>query len=126
MAGILFPERLGEFRFMNRIIKFRNWDKRTKAWIAASYPLSCYGSTDVVSCQFTGLKAQNGDEIYEGDYVYYGNNTSYDNIAFEVVWSETCLGWVFKHDENTFLDDGWTPQGNRFDLLQVIGNRFEN
>lgn len=110
---------------MNRIIKFRNWDARIKQWIAKSFPPSLYKAVNVVSCQYTGIKDANGVEIYEGDYIYYGSGSNYETLAFEVVWSPAKLGWVFRHDEFTYLDDEWTPSGSRFESLYVIGNRFE-
>lgn len=76
--------------------------------------------------QFTGLKDKNGREIYEGDLIQYKRNSSYDNHVFEVKWSEDNLGWILQSKSGDVLINEWTPEGNRFNFIEIVGNVFEN
>jgi uncharacterized phage protein (TIGR01671 family) len=76
--------------------------------------------------QYTGLKDSKGVEIYEGDLVQYNQNSSYDRIDFEIIWSDTTLGWVLKSKTGDYLTNEMTPKGARYNFLEVVGNIFEN
>ena len=59
---------------MNRVIKFRYWDKEEKKWIPsitfgmASNGVLTHGEqARITVMQFTGLNDKNGNEIFEGD-----------------------------------------------------------
>ncbi len=76
--------------------------------------------------QFTGLKDRNGKDIYEGDFIQYNQQSSYDGINFETIWSDAALGWIFKSKSGDCLVNEKTPNGYRYEFIEVIGNIFEN
>jgi uncharacterized phage protein (TIGR01671 family) len=76
--------------------------------------------------QYTGIKDKNGIPIFEGDLVQYNQNSNYDGINFEVVWSDASFGWVLKSKTGDYLTNQITPNGPRYNFLEVIGNIFEN
>ena len=113
-----------------RPMKFRMYDEKHRAWVRHDniimYVEECLVRQGYVFQQFTGLKDKNGVEIYEGDIVQYNANSSYDGVNFEVMWSHDELGWIlFSNKHNMELSNVWTPNGDRFTLLQVIGNIFD-
>lgn len=75
---------------------------------------------------YTGLNDTDGISIFEGDIIQYKQNSSYDGVKFEVKWSENCLGWIFQSANGDVLVNEWTPNGNRFNFLEINGNIFEN
>jgi uncharacterized phage protein (TIGR01671 family) len=111
---------------MNRILKFRAWDKAKKEWITdwqdTIYPES-YGFDggnlfDVM--QFTGLHDKNGLEIYEGDVVGYTDEPNYT-----VEWASAHSGYQWclvdaKGERSDYYG------GIDAEYVEVIGNRFEH
>jgi len=120
---------------MNRLIKFRVWDKRETKGMSTQNML--YDAQlhhlwqDFVDypgyelMQYTGLTDKNGKEIYEGDIVQYNQNSSYDNMDFIAKWSDDKLGFIFQSNSGEQLVNQ-TPHLNRFKHLEVVGNIFEN
>jgi len=53
---------------MEREIKFRAWDKKSKIM---KYDINIISNSFGELLQFTGLKDKNGKEIYEGDIIEY-------------------------------------------------------
>lgn len=117
---------------MNRIIKFRAWDKKGKKmfkvmsidWedigqMVKDFENKPYFFDNVVLLQFTGLKDKNGIEIYEGDIVRYktvSKKWSYGDIRFDNG------GFIFIY-KNGGYEDLRSELGKSF---EVIGNVFEN
>lgn len=116
---------------MNREIKFRGWDDSIKCMFTSdSVGISNFFSHanrwKYIIQQYTGLKDSKGVDIYEGDLIQYNQNSSYDGMSFEVKWSEDSLGYIFQSKTGEVLTNEWTPNGNRFKLIEVVGNVHEN
>ena len=106
---------------MNRLIKFRCWKRYDKKMFEPkSIPngwesdLGEAGAT--VLMQYTGLKDNNGKEIYEGDVVSFGKGQSLDVIE----WNNEYGGW-----------EPWVVNIEGFDTFNsypctVLGNIYEN
>ena len=96
---------------MTREIKFRMYDKEEKKFIITEF-------SNLKLSQFTGLKDNNGKEIYEGDIVQ-GNNF----IAI-VKWM-VHLGGFMCHRKNA---DGEVEEYININdyKIEVIGNVYEN
>lgn len=76
--------------------------------------------------QYTGLKDKHGKDIYHGDLVQYNQNSNYDRTNFEVTWSDDSFGWVLKSNNGDYLTNMITPNGPRYNFLEVVGSIFEN
>lgn len=120
-----------------REIKFRAWLKGTHDNITFTEPIMEYNITvsngvyaDVESgwdiqghyptipiMQFTGLKAKNGKEIYEGD-IFHCNNVNYV-LKYEI------LGGAYTvHNIKDDTDERFLHHCNH--QIEVIGNIHEN
>jgi len=131
---------------MERVIKFRAWDKRKKQWVSVGFHI--FGETtlfrlnesyclenrengegslermnDIEVTQFTGLTDKNGKDIYEGDILklideYRGKGER----PVYVIWEN--LQWMMQgtmhYSHKDFI-------GNYcIDKMEVIGNLYEN
>ncbi len=114
-----------------RDIRFRAWDKHTGHWVEdITLILHTSGKLirhppNVELQQFTGIRAQNGKEIYEGDIVH--------NVAYTfngVVFFENGSFWVreyLSHVDEGLYDDREKETRWSIDLeWEVIGNIYEN
>jgi len=66
-------------------------------------------------CQYTSKQDRNKKWIYDGDILTNG----YHNAV--VYWSEFSAQWIAENRKEYFI---WNPED--FDLLEVIGNKYEN
>lgn len=130
---------------MNRIIKFRAWNKKTGEWLHSYKTMggfSLFGETivlggwlsgvsiadfdEIVAQQFTGLKDKLDNEIYEGDIIRFGEYWDGDSRYKAGVA-------VVKFFDNAF-DLEETRHGDWMDLWKcvksdggvVVGNIFDN
>lgn len=121
---------------MSREIKFRIWDENSKKWLD-NYRVYQYGNIanngewtdreEVVVQQYTGLKDNNGKEIYEGDIV------SYSVTAFG---STEDIRLVVEYDSFRGCYDAMMPPtkepsipmsfANALMDCRMVGNIFEN
>ena len=130
-----------------REIKFRAWDKRLKMWYMWGLNINpetgAYFTgpphSDLIHCQFTGLRDKNGKEIFEGDVLQITSNlirlsdrkdTGEISCVLEVVkWIDD--GWGYEKIKNVQNYPGLIPHSSKGLTIsskygEVIGNIYEN
>lgn len=116
-----------------RELKFRAWWKDTKRFLDGDewymtcsgakylhYSIHPYSDDDFIIEQYTGLKDENGKEIYENDIVeyttcYYGNEKRHRKV---VEWKE----W----DSDDFGEPHNIGYRDLSEYMEVVGNIHEN
>lgn len=124
---------------MNRIIKFRAWDIKTKTMWHQHPTLSCFeclehvdkdrvSFSDALNCtnfkimQFTGFKDVNGKEIYDGDI--FKDTFSGNGLFYKVFWDESAGGWRYKNGNVSGLF--FTFEETTLEDCEVVGNIHQN
>lgn len=124
-----------------RTIKFRAWHEPSKQmfeWDDFSlngrnnciihveegvFTTSKVDDNSVILEQFTGLQDKNGNNIYEGDILYYDNDDP--NSHHLIQWNNELGAW-----ENIRIEDGASMNQyydwNFVEDMEVIGNIHEN
>ena len=111
-----------------REIKFRAWDKINKEMINVESinfqerrvyrdVVSYRDFNDVELMQYTGLKDEYDDEIYEGDIV------TLHNSRYKVIFDNEGARFVLK---DCFFEIGIPFKNNNNKEMEVIGNIYEN
>ena len=122
---------------MNREIKFRIWLKEKRQmiqdvhicpeyeWLVMSdndaLEEICYSVSEkeLIWMQYTGLKDENGVEVYEGDKVMFDHEWTEPNEIGVITWNK---------DTASFQIKGHIPSSSmkHLDRMKVIGNIYEN
>lgn len=113
---------------MNREFEFRAWDKINKDMFNVEsinfQERRVYKDTvsyrkfeDIDLMQYTGLKDEYGDEIYEGDIV------TLHNSKYEVIFNSKEARFVLK---DVFFEMDIPFTNNNNERMEVLGNIYEN
>ena len=110
-----------------REIKFRAWNEKTRHFTKDSdNAYLSRNDNDIIVEQYTGLKDENGKEIYEGDivkqlvYVLEGK----EHITTWVVrWDKTECCFELHYLSGSLFGDSMMSDGDEY---EVIGNIHEN
>lgn len=123
---------------MRREIKFRAWDSVMNEMFYDSelsngdllvihmdgrLELSdddTYKVSDFNILQFTGLRDENGKEIYEGDIVKVAG---FSPRNYLVIWDEDYGSWILREDVSLMEE---RIRYEHFKNSQVVGNIYEN
>jgi len=112
-----------------REIKFRAWDKATNSMVKDSWKLFLNGTVsiadtwatgDVHLMQYTGLKDQNGVEIYEGDIIQDPDHGPASNCIIKYEEGAFFAGAIDSIDGDDGLASEYAPSA------VVIGNIHEH
>lgn len=126
-----------------RTIKFRAWDTTAKAMIldykigflegTYSYSINDeFTNEEYVFMQYTGLKDQNGKEIYEGDILVPTNKEMRSIVKFgeatvgDDFHEQTFVGWYLENKNGAVDELNDFEVNSEYRKMEVIGNIHEN
>lgn len=122
-----------------RKLKFRAYNKRTRIWYSNTKIKSLGNLQKLISLnhvhvmQFTGLKDNKGNEVYEGDIIQSliepmkGN--SIIKVVGEVYFDEKLGGYMFGNKHSTDKESDTVEFGVCMalsDSVEIIGNIYNN
>ena len=132
-----------------RDIKFRVWDTENKEMLKVQeldFEDTFYGGRlsirtdkyndyfdmeDMILMQYTGLKDENGKEIYEGDIIEFSYDMFVGNFNTfiakgKVVFEEGAFYVEVFENERTTKDEAYLLYSINLDTIEVIGNIYDN
>jgi uncharacterized phage protein (TIGR01671 family) len=124
---------------MSRELKFRAWDKTRIRYDVTGFEHGLKNEMDGVfidgNCfslskgkaivmQYTGLKDENGKEIYEGDILEFSNASGMEDGVCVVAWDAESLAWYIENYEADIYTELYniTSPAN----IRIVGNIYEN
>lgn len=117
---------------MKRNFKFRAWSIGRQRWVRFGLHNVPYWVHDAEVFQFTGLKDQNGNPIYEGDIcevLIMPSSPDTENYTARVVYKDGAFLFDDGKNDLPFLSNlTYESYTNGYHPLvcEVIGNVFEN
>ena len=113
-----------------RTIKFRAWEKERKemvsddhwSWFSDSFMPDIESNRHILM-QYTGLRDQNGKEIFEGDIVKFANH---GKRIGEIKWNDYYTGFQIVNIVNPYQGCLEQELHNGLDDCEVIGNIYED
>ncbi|MDM0609466.1 YopX family protein [Clostridium perfringens] len=124
---------------MNREIKFRVWSEKNKKMLeiqkhsfktGKSMPYGYNIAYDFGELmQYTGLKDENGKEIYEGDILsikIYSRDKIIVQCKALVEFKDGCFGVIWGYDKSflslkSFFNTKFEVVGNKYDNPEILG-----
>lgn len=116
-----------------RRLKFRAWETIGREMhsfdtlmrtIYAETNMNIFNDDSIILMQYTGLKDENGKEIYDGDILQFRNASGMDDSICHVVWNEDRFSWFIENDESNIYDELYNITAPAD--IKIIGNKYEN
>lgn len=115
---------------MRRLIKFRAYNTREKIMetpdkilnniysdVESDSELDCY-----ILMQFTGVIAEKGEEVFEGDLIKYWHPYLAKTYTCVVKWDDRFAGFSLFNFDGFWQESDWVKVEN----IEVIGNIYEH
>lgn len=121
--------KLEDIKFKAKRLDNGEWVKgdlvHSTSYVGISYPSDEFSDVPIVHrvdpktvCQFTGLKDEDGTEIWEGDLLYDEDS----GIVSAIKWKRNICGYVY---EKAGAFATMRVFSNHTCFLKVIGNKFD-